>query len=153
VHPGLCSLYDFQAYRTEIAAWYSLQVGPLSGAETPYGVSRGEALYFFLYPNCMLNILPGRLQTNVVLPDGPDRCRIVFRYYYADLASERARTVIAEDLAFSNHVQAEDIEICERVHEGLGSGIFDRGRFSAEMETAVHHFQSLLKRSFQTVLG
>jgi choline monooxygenase len=153
VHPELCSLYDFQAYRTEVADWFSLQVGPLSGAETPYGVSHGEALYYFLYPNCMLNILPGRLQTNVVLPEGPDRCRIIFRYYYADTDSDAARKVIAGDLAFSGDVQAEDIEICERVQEGLGSGVYDRGRFSPDMETAVHHFQSLIKRSFRETIS
>jgi choline monooxygenase len=149
VHPELCSLYDFQAYRTEIHDWYSLQVGPLSGKDTPYGVSDGEALYYFLFPNLMLNILPGRLQTNVVVPLGPDRCRIEFRYYYANLDSEAARTVIADDARFSDAVQAEDIEICERVQEGLESGVYDRGRFSADMETGVHHFQSLLKRAVQ----
>jgi len=56
--------------------------------------------------------------------------------------------VIQDDLEFSDAVQAEDIEICERVQEGLESGIYDRGRFSADMETAVHHFQSLLKQAF-----
>jgi choline monooxygenase len=148
VHPELCSLYDFQAYRTEIYDSYSLQVGPLSGKDTPYGVSSGEALYYFVFPNFMLNILPGRLQTNLVLPAGQERCRIVFRYYYADTDSDAAKRVIQDDLEFSDAVQAEDIEICERVQEGLESGIYDRGRFSADMETAVHHFQSLLKQAF-----
>lgn len=149
VHPELCSLYDFQAYRTEVYDWYSLQVGPLSGKDTPYGVSSGEALYYFIFPNVMLNILPGRLQTNVVVPVAPDRCRIEFRYYFADVDSTAAQKVIADDLAFSDAVQAEDLEICERVQEGLESGVYDRGRFSPEMETAVHHFQSLLKRAFR----
>ncbi|MDH4042979.1 MAG: aromatic ring-hydroxylating dioxygenase subunit alpha [Gemmatimonadota bacterium] len=149
VHPELCSLYDFQAYRTEVYDWYSLQVGPLSGKDTPYGVSSGEALYYFFFPNVMLNILPGRLQTNVVVPLAPDRCRIEFRYYYAEVESAAARRVIEDDLAFSDAVQAEDLEICERVQEGLESGVYDRGRFSPEMETAVHHFQSLLKRAFR----
>lgn len=149
VHPELCSLYDFQAYRTELYDWYSLQVGPLSGKDTPYGVSSGEALYYLVFPNFMLNILPGRLQTNVVVPLAPDRCRIEFRYYYADVESPEARRVMDADLAFSDDVQAEDIEICERVQEGLESGVYDRGRFSPDMETGVHHFQSLLKRAFR----
>lgn len=148
VHPELCSLYDFQAYRTEVHENYSLQVGPLAGKDTPYGVSSGEALYYFVYPNFMLNILPGRLQTNVVLPLAADRCRILFRYYYGDAESEASRKIVEADRAFSDHVQEEDIEICERVQEGLESGVYDRGRFSADMETAVHHFQSLLKRSY-----
>jgi choline monooxygenase len=149
VHPELCSLYDFQAYRTEIAEWHSLQVGPLAGKETPYGVSSGDALYYCIFPNLMLNILPGRLQTNVVVPLAPDRCRITFRYYYADVDSDGARRVIERDLAFSDDVQQEDVEICERVQEGLESGVYDRGRFSADMEMAVHHFQSLLKRTYR----
>ncbi len=153
VHPELCSLYAFEAYRTEVYRWYSLQVGPLSGKDTPYGVSSGEALYYFLYPNCMLNILPGRLQTNVVVPLGPDRCRIVFRYYYADATSAAAQRTIRDDRAFSDAVQAEDVEICERVQEGLASGVYERGRFSAEMETGVHHFQSLLKEAYRAELA
>jgi len=153
VHPELCTLYDFQAYRTEITEWYSLQVGPLAGKDTPYGVSQGEALYYFLFPNLMLNILPGRLQTNVVVPLAPDRCRIEFRYYYAETEGDAARTIIAEDARFSDTVQDEDIEICERVQEGLSSGLYDRGRFSADMETGVHHFQSLLKQAFRRHLA
>jgi len=30
----------------------------------------------------MLNILPGRLQMNAVLPLAPDRTRVVFDYFY-----------------------------------------------------------------------
>jgi choline monooxygenase len=153
VHPELCSLYDFQAYRTELAEWYSLQVGPLSGKDTPYGVTSGEALYYLVFPNFMLNVLPGRLQTNVVVPVAPDRCRIEFRYYYADVDSAAGRRTIESDLTFSDDVQAEDIEICERVQEGLESGVYDRGRFSPDMEAGVHHFQTLLKRAFRTHLA
>jgi choline monooxygenase len=153
VHPELCALYDFQAYRTELSTWYSLQVGPLSGMETPYGVSSGEALYYWVFPNLMLNILPGRLQTNVVVPLAPDRCRVVFGYYYADTESAAGRAIIESDLEFSDTVQQEDIEICERVQEGLESGVYDRGRFSADMETGVHHFQSLLKQAFRRHLA
>ena len=152
VHPELCTLYDFQAYRTEVHDWYSLQVGPLSGKDTPYGVSQGEALYYFVFPNMMLNVLPGRLQSNVVVPLAADRCRIEFRYCYADTDSAAARKVIDDDARFSDAVQAEDIEICERVQEGLASGVYDRGRFSADMETGVHHFQSLLRQAFRRQL-
>ncbi len=153
VHPELCSLYDFQAYRTEVYDWYSLQVGPLSGSDTPYGVTSGEALYYFIYPNFTLNILPGRLQTNIILPVAPDRCRITFHYFYSNLEEAERRGIVNDDVAFSDAVQIEDIEVCERVQEGLESGIYDKGRFSPEMETAVHHFQSLLKRTFARELG
>jgi len=59
---------------------------------------------------------------------------------------------IKEDLAFSDQVQAEDIEICEYVFNGLASRAYDQGRFSYDLEGGVHHFQQCLKRSYRAVL-
>lgn len=152
VHPELMKLYDYQSYVTEVHDWYSLQVGPLSGADNVYGARAGEALYYCLFPNFMLNILPGRLQTNLVVPLAADRCRVEFRYYYADVESPRARRLMDEDHEFSDKVQQEDIEICERVQEGLASRAYDRGRFSVAFESGVYHFQQLLKVAYRTWL-
>ena len=91
-----------------------------------YGARTGEALYYHIYPNFMLNILPGRLQTNLVIPTAHDRCTVVFRYYYTETESAAARKLIADDLAYSESVQREDIEICERVQTGLSSRAYDR---------------------------
>jgi len=154
VHPELFKLYDFQQYRTEVFDWYSLQVGPLSsnGNNNIYSAG-GEALYYQIFPNFMLNILPRRLQTNQVIPLAHDRCRVVFRYFYEEIESPAAQKLIAEDLAYSDSVQAEDIEICERVQEGLASRAYDRGRFSVPFEGGVHHFQSLLRGAYGDWIG
>jgi choline monooxygenase len=149
VHPELVKLYDFQSYRTDVFPTYSLQHSPLSADENIYSNGTGEALYYQVFPNYMLNILPNRLQTNVVVPVAPDRCKVIFRYYYADVASAGARRKIEEDLAYSDKVQQEDIEICERVQQGLQSRAYDRGRFSVQFENAVYHFQKLLKESYR----
>jgi choline monooxygenase len=149
VHPELMKLYDFQSYRTEVHPTYSLQHSPLSGEESIYSSGQGEALYYQVFPNFMLNILPSRLQTNVVLPVAADRCRVIFRYYYDDVESAAAQRKIADDLAYSDKVQQEDIEICQRVQQGLQSRAYDRGRFSVEFEGAVYHFQKLLKESYR----
>jgi phenylpropionate dioxygenase-like ring-hydroxylating dioxygenase large terminal subunit len=152
VHPELFRMYDFTDYITETRERYSYQHSPLSASETLYsehlrpGRAR-EALYFWIWPNLMLNLLPGRLQTNLVRPLSPNRCEVVFDYYYEDVTSERANKFIKEDLAFSELVQAEDIHICELVQRGVSSRSYDRGRFSTKRENAVHHFQSLLKTS------
>jgi choline monooxygenase len=96
----------------------------------------------------MLNILPGRLQTNLVVPVDYNRTRVVFDYYYDDATGPGAEKRIADDLSYSDRVQQEDIEICERVQEGLSSRAYDRGRFSVEMEEGVYHFQSLLRKAY-----
>lgn len=151
VHPELCNLLDYQEYVTEAYDHYSLQYSPFKGTENLYRAGEGGAYYFMLFPNMMLNILPGRLQTNLVLPITHDSCKVIFEYYYDDITSAEARKLIEDDVACSDRVQQEDIEICEHVQRGLASRAYDRGRFSVEMETAVYHFQCLLKKTYRAL--
>lgn len=143
VHPELVKLYDFRSYKTEVRKWYSFQHSPLSGEENIYSSGDGEALYYFIWPNLMLNILPGRLQTNIVESVDESNCIVHFDYYYADGTSSEK---ITADLDFSHVVQHEDIDICEYVQRGLRSRSYNKGRFSVKREEAVYHFQNLLKK-------
>jgi phenylpropionate dioxygenase-like ring-hydroxylating dioxygenase large terminal subunit len=149
VHPELYTLYDYANYVTHVHDWYSVQVGPLTGEHNVYTGGGGEGLYYQVFPNLMLNVVPGRLQSNVVIPVAPDRCRVIFRFYYEDVTSPAARERIEADIAFSDKVQREDAEICERVQQGLGSRAYDRGRFSVRFEEGVYHFQTLLKGAYR----
>jgi choline monooxygenase len=153
VHPELVKLYDFQSYRTECFEWYSLQHSPLSGTANLYTSGDGAAFYYCLFPNYMLNILPGRLQTNLVQPLGPARCRVIFQYFYANAETPAVRRLVEEDLAYSDGVQREDIDICERVQRGVESRAYDRGRFSVQYEEGVYHFQRLLKGAYRSFLA
>jgi len=149
VHPGLSKVLDYRAYDTELFAWHSLQSSPLRNSSALYG--DGQAFYYFVYPNVMLNIMPGRLQTNRILPLGPGRCRIVFDYYYTQ--DEAAQARIAADQAFSDEVQQEDIAICEAVQKGLASGSYVPGRLCPKRESGVWHFQNLLRAAYAGPAG
>jgi len=150
IHPGLNSVLDYRSYITETAEWYSFQYSPLESGTDLYG--SGEALYYFLYPNAMLNILPGRLQTNHVLPLGVDRCRVEFDFYYAPAVTDEALVRRASDIAFSDEVQDEDVTICQDVQRGLASGSYEAGRLNPLRENAVHHFHELLRRAYRDSL-
>jgi choline monooxygenase len=154
VHPELVSLFEYSQYRTEVFERYNLQWTPLDASTaSPYaGNGGGQAWYYWVWPNFMLNILPGRVQTNVVEPLGPDRCRVVFRYFYGDIGTAEGKARLEADHQYSDKIQVEDREICERVQAGLGSRAYDRGRFSPEMEQGVWHFQSLLKGAYSTLV-
>jgi choline monooxygenase len=153
VHPELYALYDYQNYVTEVHDRYSVQVGPLTGERNVYTAGGGEGLYYCVFPNLMLNVVPGRLQLNLVIPTAADQCRVLFRYYYDDPDAPGARERIESDVTFSDRVQQEDAEICERVQRGLGSRAYDRGRFSVRFEEGVHHFQRLLKGAYRDYLA
>lgn len=151
VHPDLASLLSIKDYHTESSRFQVLQHSPINPEENVYtGESGGgEAFYYWIFPNFMLNILPHRVQVNQVVPDGPDRCRVHFWYYYEVPGSEEERTRIQADVEYSDAVQAEDRQICERVQEGLASRAYDRGRFSVQMEEGVWAFQGMLKRHYR----
>jgi len=148
VHPGLNRLLDYRSYRTELSRWHSLQWSPLESDASLYG--NGDALYYWLWPNAMLNILPGRLQTNRVIPLGVDRCRVLFDSYYAlDASGEPDPAKRAADLDFSDEVQHEDLGICEDVQRGFASGSYVPGRLNPLRETGVHHFHELLRAAYR----
>jgi len=144
----LNKLLDYRSYITETAEWYSYQFSPLESGEGLYGA--GDALYYWMWPNTMLNILPGRLQTNRIIPLGIDRCRVEFDFYYAMDESDAGRARRAADLSFSDEVQVEDLTICEDVQRGLSSGSYVPGRLNPLRENAVHHFHELLRRLYRT---
>lgn len=148
IHPELNAMLDYRSYIVETAPWHSLQYSPLESGEGLYG--SGEALYYLVWPNTLLNVLPGRLQTNRVLPLAAGRCRVTFEYYYppdadpAGLAERHAR-----DHAFSDLVQRQDVDMCEIVQRNLASGSYTAGRLNPKREDAVHHFQELLRAAYR----
>jgi len=101
-----------------VAGQYSVQVGPLTGERNVYTSGGGEALYYFVFPNLMLNVVPGRMQLNVVIPTAPDRCVCCSGYYYDESEAPGARERIEADVTFSDQVPDEDAEICARVQRG-----------------------------------
>jgi len=152
IHPVLNRMLDYRSYTTTLSQWHSLQHSPIEDAGNFYG--QGGAYYYFVYPNTMLNCLPGRLQSNRVLPLGAGRCRVDFDYYYpadaADAAELRRRE---QDQQFSDAVQAEDAAICAAVQKGLASGSYETGRLCPKRESGVKHFHDLLREAYRTALG
>ncbi len=150
IHPGLNSVLDYRQYVTETGDWFSYQYSPLQSDAELYG--NGDALYYFIYPNTMLNLLPGRLQSNRILPIDENQCRVEYDYFYTDEPlTEAIHLRRVADQAFSDEVQQEDISICEHVQRGLASGSYEAGRLNPLRENAVHHFHELLRRAYREV--
>ncbi|MCH2448635.1 MAG: aromatic ring-hydroxylating dioxygenase subunit alpha [Gracilimonas sp.] len=149
VHPELANLLDYRSYVTETEKWHSLQHSPFKNGDNLYSKNGGEAFYYFVFPNMMLNILPGRLQMNLVIPVSPTRCKVIFSYFYDESETKKKSEIIKKDIAYSDDIQKEDIEICEAVQRGIQSKVYHQGRFSVKRELGVYHFQSLLKQEIK----
>ncbi len=146
VHPGLADVLDYREYRTLCDGNTVLQSSPLKSAGGEAGRTRtGDlAAYWWVYPNFMLNSYSGVMDTNLVLPLGVDRCRVVFDFYFSQEAKE---DFMRESVAVAEQVQDEDVGVCEEVQRNLNSRSYTTGRFSVKRENGGYYFHQLLGRA------
>jgi len=146
LHKGLDSVLDYRNYTIENGERFCLQSSPMvSGTDHEISAVRSgpRALYYWLYPNFMINYYEGTLDTNLVRPLAIDRTEVVFDFYFADV-SEGVRERNLRSVALGDRIQQEDLDICESVQKGLGSRAYEAGRLSARREAGEHLFHSLL---------
>ena len=160
VHPGLAGVLDYAHYHTEAAGNTAVQTSPLKpprpqGEDRAVGQVRAgdTAYYWWVFPNVMLNVYQGVMDTNLVLPLGPDRCRVIFDFYFADVGGPQGQQFITDSIAVGHQVQLEDVGVCEEVQRGLKSRSFATGRFSVRREAGGYHFHQLLARRLQEGLA
>jgi choline monooxygenase len=78
-----------------------------------------------------------------VLPDGVDRCKVIFDFYFDDV-TEEATVRNRQSIAVGERVNDEDVAICESVQRGLHSRAYRAGRLSVRREAGEHLFHRLL---------
>jgi choline monooxygenase len=145
LHKGLDSVLDYSNYMIENGERYCLQWSPLlrEGAELQTGaVRKGDrALYYWIYPNFMINLYDNAMDTNLVIPRGLDRTEVIFDFYFPD-ASATAHNLASIEVG--QRIQDEDVAICRSVQQGLRSRAYDAGRLSVRREAGEHLFHRLL---------
>jgi choline monooxygenase len=147
LHKGLDSVLDYSQYTITLDEHYCLQSSPMvsEGAdERTKAVRQGErALYYWIYPNFMINCYGHAMDTNLVIPRGVDSTEVIFDFYFADVSSS-ARAANLESIAISEQIQQEDVGICVSVQRGLKSRAYGAGRLSVRREAGEHLFHRLL---------
>ncbi len=151
-HPGLSRELDYKQYRVDTYPYHSSHYAPLrpaSAGERRYESPKpgASALYYWIFPNFMLNIYPDNMSSNIVVPMSHNRTLTIFEWFFNP---EGDPQIPARTVAFSDEIQQEDIRICEAVQRGLQSRTYKQGRFSVRRENGVHHFHLLLHK-FLTV--
>jgi len=148
LHKGLDSVLDYSNYTIENGKRHCLQWSPIvsEGAEAQTAaVRKGDrALYYWIYPNFMINWYDGVMDTNLVVPRGVDQTEVIFDFYFPDVASEEARQRNLASVAVGQRIQDEDVAICKSVQRGLNSRAYNTGRLSVRREAGEHLFHRLL---------
>lgn len=147
LHPSLAGVIPYSEYRSQIFQKASVQWAPLKNNEVT-GVSQvrqGSAQYWWFYPNLMINLYEGLMDVNVVIPEGPNRCRVLFDFYFSE-SKVNNEAFRENSIKVAHQVQMEDQEICEEVQKGLESRFFSAGRFSVQREGTGYHFHQILAK-------
>ena len=155
LHKGLDSVLDYSNYMIENGERFCLQWSPIvsEGAEAQIGsVRKGDrALYYWIYPNFMINWYDGVMDTNLVIPRGIDKTEVIFDFYFPDVSEDsRARNVASIEVG--QRIQDEDVAICRSVQRGLNSRAYNTGRLSVRREAGEHLFHRLLHADLKATL-
>src|SRR5438067_666604 len=154
LHKGLDSVLDYSRYTIENGERFCLQSSPIViGDDEEVGSVRSgqRALYYWLYPNFMINLYEGVMDTNLIRPITVDRTQVIFDFYFTDV-SETAREHNRASVEIGERIQQEDLDICESVQRGLGSRAYKAGRLSVRREAGEHLFHRLLHAHLKTAV-
>jgi choline monooxygenase len=122
-HPGLMREIDYAQYRTDTFRYYSQQFAPIramkseDAGERFYAPGTGlrEALYFWVFPNLMVNVYPDNVSTNLIMPISQEKTLTIFEWFFHDASSLKTQERVKKAVEFSDQVQQEDIGLCESV--------------------------------------
>lgn len=159
-HPDLYRELDFDQYRVDLFDGYSKQHAPIrpvgNYASTHERDRRhlrteaeAKALYYWIFPNIMLNCYLDNVQINIILPIGHDKTLTIFEWYFEQPGSGPGWDSMQTAIQFSDQIQQEDIEICEAVQKGLQSRAYGQGRLAVKHENGVHQFHGLLDQALK----
>lgn len=152
LHPGLASQLDLKTYASVLYPHLSVQTCDaltaasrrLAGNEVPNRVGRPD--YCWVFPTTAINKYGPWIDVHVVTPTSPVTCSVMFDYFLSEsIHKTLTPNAIATQMHASADVQREDIDICERVQEGLSSSGYTPGRYAGP-EKPSHHFHQLLAK-------
>ena len=110
------------------------------------GSDAESARFIWLFPNVAINVLPNHLFLIHALPLGPGRTHeATYLLTHPESMSTGDSEEAVDKLAgFWDEVNRQDIEIVERVQEGLDSTPFPGGRLCYRFEEPLHRFQNMV---------
>lgn len=148
IHPDLHAVLDYGRYRTELHDGWNVQIAPLKpavGGDAGAVRKGADARYYWVFPNFMVNCYDGVMDVNFVEPDGPDRCRVVYDFFFgAEADGDAAAEFVRRSVEVAERVQEEDRLVCESVQRNLHSRFAPAGPYSPRRENGQRQFHRML---------
>ena len=150
IHKGLSSDIENHSYETILLDHAVLQLAKskdknnyISKNKKINNIALNEiyALYFWIFPNIMLNFYKWGISVNIIEPLDKEKTRI--RFISLPIKGYKQSS---GDHNSVNHIEFEDQKVVLDVQKGIKSKFYDRGQYSAEHEKGTHHFHRLISK-------
>ena len=105
------------------------------------------SLYYWIFPNIMLNFYSWGLSVNIIEPISKEKTRVRFLSY-----SIGATAQPQEGDASLERVELEDQSVVQNVQKGIKSRHYKRGRYSPNHEKGVHYFHRLIENYLYNIV-
>jgi choline monooxygenase len=146
VHRGLAKEIDVNTYKTILLENAVLQIAE---GDKSYDVFKNidttdqnlYGLYYWIFPNLMLNFYSWGLSINIIEPISPSKTRIRFLSYPI---KNNEQPLDGDDTL--SKVEKEDQNVVLGVQKGIRSRFYSSGRYSPKHEKGIHHFHLLLDK-------
>jgi choline monooxygenase len=159
VHPELIKVSRMEDhYRFQGPGMYTgMMTNPVSQADNSGwlelppapGLTDDELVsgrFIHLFPNVSISVLPNHVFVMILTPDGPGHTteQTYILTHPSTMDTDGAVDAMAKLADFWDHVNAEDIEIVERVQTGVSTTAYAGGRMCYRFEEPLHRFQNMV---------
>ncbi len=139
MYTGMCTTPVSQ--NTEDGGWQGLPpLGSLDKEDSESG------RFVWLFPNTAVVVLPNHAFVIMARPEGPDRTveETVVLAHPESLKSSGSEETLDQLARFWDLVNSQDIEIVERVQQGISNPAYPGGRMCYKFEEPLHRFQNMV---------
>lgn len=135
-----CGICTSPVTATDDSGWLEMKNLPgLSETENNSG-------YFFgLFPNVIIFIMPSHAFVINAKPQAVDfTIEDTWLMAHPDCVSDASDSAIENTMGFWDEVNLEDVDICQRVQQGISTQAYAGGRMCYHFEEPVHRFQNMV---------
>ena len=100
-----------------------------------------NVLYFHLFPNLLLSVLPDYVITHTVWPVSVSQSRVLCEWFFSPASMAEEDFDSSDAVEFWDLTNRQDWVLCENVQKGVQSRGYRPGRYQA-VEPCVHDFDS-----------
>ena len=140
LHPELNRQFDAKRYRVDLGDRYCRHSAPSRNADQGHG-SPVDGRWLFRWPNLAMNIYGDSMNVEVIVPTGPQTCRVLYSHSFCDPYAADINAVIA----LSDTVMDQDRRMVESVQRNLEAGTYRGGLLSPRHEHGLQQFQDLVR--------